>query len=628
MRNPYFQIIILSIAALFFLIKLKKDPRLLILLSVFFIWGTQIEEHDVVLKKEDEYRILSIHSAYTIAKNDKQKVIVYALDDVHIDDVVFIKGKISKISSLKNDHLFRFDKYAKRQQIKYAIKAESFRVINAASSLKGKLYTYFDTHPLSFIYKAIFYRIHELDTMFVYMLFASGMHILELARRLAKAMHINRELCSIGVCVVYTMLFPMRYFIYQILCISIVAYLFNSMHKKDQLGFCMLILMVLNPNHIYELGFILYFGLWIVREFVVIKENQKIAQCLFLMGIQLLLFNQVSLFMVLGFMLLRRFVFHVFLFALLAMGIAFLHNELVMMYGFCLHLLNILATYDVMLQGFPHLLWLIVWLYSLVYISKHASYKKYILVMFLLLYQCSMRNMMLFGKIVFIDVGQGDCILIVEPLRGKTILIDAAGAFARNLAEEVIYPVLKAHGVRALDAVVITHEDFDHDGSLSDLKELIPIRVVYHQLSKLKLDGIVLQNLNLKSHSEENDNSMVLFASIYGKNYMFMGDAPKHVEQSILQNYPHLKVDVIKIGHHGSNTSSDSAFISSINPQLAILSLGENNRYGHPHKSVLATLDRFEVYILRTDKQGSISIYFSHYLHFFKTEDKVFGIIK
>ena len=90
-----------------------------------------------------------------------------------------------------------------------------------------------------------------------------------------------------------------------------------------------------------------------------------------------------------------------------------------------------------------------------------------------------------------------------------------------------------------------------------------------------------------------------------------MGDAPKEIEESILEDHPDLRADILRIGHHGSATSSSEAFLSYLSPEVAIISVGEQNSYGHPAQETLATLARLDIPVRRTDIEGTIHYVFS-----------------
>ena len=147
-------------------------------------------------------------------------------------------------------------------------------------------------------------------------------------------------------------------------------------------------------------------------------------------------------------------------------------------------------------------------------------------------------------------------------------------------------------------------------GSYNDLeKELIKVlnkkKIKYYScIKKLNIDDNKLYFLNTKEYNNEIDNSNVIYTELNGYKFMFMGDAGIEKEEDILDKYNLSNIDVLKVGHHGSRTSSSKEFIDEINPKYSIISVGKNNRYGHPNKEVLNNLKQSNVY--RTDQDGSI----------------------
>ena len=173
------------------------------------------------------------------------------------------------------------------------------------------------------------------------------------------------------------------------------------------------------------------------------------------------------------------------------------------------------------------------------------------------------------------------------------------------------------------------HGDYDHIGEAFNLIERIKIKNVvfncgtYNDLEKrliksldtkginyyscikeLNLNNYKLQFLNVDIYGNENDNSNVIYTELDGYKFMFMGDAGVEKEKDILEKYKLSNIDVLKVGHHGSKTSSSKEFINEINPNYSIISVGKNNRYSHPNKEVINNLDNSKIY--RTDQDGSI----------------------
>ena len=147
-------------------------------------------------------------------------------------------------------------------------------------------------------------------------------------------------------------------------------------------------------------------------------------------------------------------------------------------------------------------------------------------------------------------------------------------------------------------------------GPYNDLeKELIKVldkkNIRYYScIKELNIDKNKLYFLQTKEYNNENDNSNVIYTELNGYKFMFMGDASVNTEKEILSKYNLANIDVLKVGHYGSKTSSSKEFIKEINPKYSIISVGKNNRYGHPNKEVIETLKDTKIY--RTDEDGSI----------------------
>ena len=147
-------------------------------------------------------------------------------------------------------------------------------------------------------------------------------------------------------------------------------------------------------------------------------------------------------------------------------------------------------------------------------------------------------------------------------------------------------------------------------GPYNDLeKELIKVldkkKIKYYScIKELNIDSNKLYFLQTKVYDNENDNSNVIYTELNGYKFMFMGDASSTTEKEIIKTYNLPDIDVLKVGHHGSKTSSSEEFIDEIKPKYSIISVGKNNRYGHPNKEAIDNLNNSKIY--RTDEDGSI----------------------
>ena len=233
--------------------------------------------------------------------------------------------------------------------------------------------------------------------------------------------------------------------------------------------------------------------------------------------------------------------------------------------------------------------------------------------------------------LTMIDVGQGDSILL--ELKNKNILIDTGGnSFSDyNIAVNKLIPYFKSLGIKKIDYLILTHGDYDHLGEavnlinnfkvdkvilnndkFNDLEtELINVlndrNINYFKnVKQLSIFNNKLYFLNDELYSNENDNSIVLYVVVNDVKMLFMADAGISVEHDIIKKYNLNDIDILKVGHHGSKTSTSKEFITQIQPKYALISVGANNWYGHPHEEVLENLNSSNIY--RTDLNGSIKI--------------------
>ena len=191
------------------------------------------------------------------------------------------------------------------------------------------------------------------------------------------------------------------------------------------------------------------------------------------------------------------------------------------------------------------------------------------------------------------------------------MLIDTGGLTYKDLATSSLIPYFKSKRLYNIDCVFLTHEDFDHCGALTSLKEHFNIKSVIksYELFPITIGNITFKNYNTFSYAseDENDNSLVIGFEIGNLKYLVTGDAPIEIENKIMETYSNIPCDILKVGHHGSKTSSSDAFIKYLSPKEAIISCGKNNKYGHPHDSVLKVLKNNNVTIKRTDILGTIT---------------------
>lgn len=253
------------------------------------------------------------------------------------------------------------------------------------------------------------------------------------------------------------------------------------------------------------------------------------------------------------------------------------------------------------------------------------------LLVLLLVAYCLLPYISPFGKVTMLDVGQGDTFVIELPYRKGVIMIDAAGPslFTNNpssTSDYIIEPFLKSNGIKKIDALIISHNDQDHSGSVEYLDSAFLIEGIYvspyynEELKNKRIvkegDALVFSNYSFyilhpgEDHEDSNENSLVIYTELGGLSWVFTGDISKQIEKNLIKSYPELSADVLKVGHHGSHTSTDPNWLKHLSPQVALISVGRDNSYGHPHAEVIEAIEEQGSLVFRTDKHGGVRFLF------------------
>ncbi len=231
--------------------------------------------------------------------------------------------------------------------------------------------------------------------------------------------------------------------------------------------------------------------------------------------------------------------------------------------------------------------------------------------------------------ISFIDIGQGDAVLIQS--NGRFALIDTG-------EDNTIVRTLKRKGIKGFDAVILSHWHSDHCEAFYDIANSFIIENAIFSTPSNDENAVeysesineLCNNKNIKVHNakqgmvvnvgeieltvlycdietkEENDRSIVIMAEYDGKKFLFTGDSEEATEEKLLEEEIDIDCDVLKVAHHGSNTSNTAEFIKKCNPQYAVISVGKSNSYGHPNKETIENLHYVGAQIYRTDYDGTV----------------------
>ena len=598
------------------------------------------------------------------------------LNDVLYEGVtVTAHGTLNQPSNNTIPNTFNYKKYLKSKKIYYTFKTDALEVVGQNSNiyyqfkhwLSKRIETIDDTGYIKAFVLGSKNEIDE-DIFKTYQnngithLFAiSGMHISlfsSILLFLLKKIHLKDNQAYKIV-----LLFLLGYTFLVSFTASVVRaftlYLLLYLNKRLKLGvtttrifiYAIVLILLLNPFFILDIGFLYSsltsFGLILFSDYL--KTSNKVLALLRVSLIALLFslpitinnFYEYNFLSILANIIIVPLVSTIiYPLSLITLIFPFFHPIL----KFFLMILETISTILSSITWFkiilPKMPWfLIIGYYFIIYLIFKTKKKGLVILLITLLlgYKLSFNFDSNF-YVYYLDVGQGDSILLINPRSRKATLIDTGGKKSVSYNEfppneyhisNNIITFLKSINISKINTLITTHGDYDHMGeslnivnnfkvgkvvlncgSLNELEQdLITLldkkHIKYSKcINQLDISPIKLYFLNSGEYDNENDNSNVIYAKLNDYKFMFMGDAGVEKEKDILNKYNISVIDVLKIGHHGSKTSSSKEFITKIKPKYSIISVGKNNRYGHPNKEVLENLKDSKIY--RTDQDGSI----------------------
>lgn len=578
-------------------------------------------------------------------------------DNYSFGDKIYIEGEISVPNNNTIPNNFNYKDYLYHKYIYYIIKIDKIKIISKNDNIflliKNSIYKRIDTIKYNdYLYAFILGKSYYIDSEVlnnykingITHLFAlSGLHVSmfsSIILFILKKIKLSEKL-SYFITSLFLIFFAFIASFTPSIVRSVLFFILSSINNvyylyikpKYLLYIVFSILIFINPFYIYDTGFILSFCI----SFFILLFNEKnkinnnllsilVISILSTISSLPIIINMSYEINILGFInnlffipYVTYIVFPLSIIVVFISKLSFILNFLIIIMEYISkvssNIFNIKLIFPKM-----SLFLIIIYYVLLILIVKKINLKKiFIIYLSFLYFRCDFDKN---NYVYFIDVGQGDSALIVTK-NNKSILIDTGGKVGSNysLMKSNVIPFFKSIGIRKLDYLFITHGDYDHAGYGIDLvnnfnvKNRFTNKGKYNLLEKklniksfnnsyIKIDNVEIYSLNSKHYNNENSDSLVLLVIIDNYKLLFMGDASINTEKDIMNNYDIGDVFILKVGHHGSKTSSSEEFINSVNPKYSIISVGKNNKFGHPNKEVLDNLSNSKIY--RTDIDGSI----------------------
>ena len=600
-----------------------------IIFSCLINWPKPID--DPIIKGE----IIDLDENSIVLKTKETKVKVYGeFVGYKIGDYLEMEVAYFNINEPTNDHAFNYKKYIYSQgitnnaSIKRLLNYESrqtlFQKLQERISGKSNVDTYASMFVLGIRDDLAQDEYEQLTNLSIIHLFAlSGLHIHMLMDMIKKVLKFIMPIkfCNyLGIVLIgiYIYIIPFNISFVRAYLIMGLSVLFkNYLNKLDCLAIVTVLMLVINPYVIYSLSFIFSYFIYFVIFFI--NKNKYFNLLVYFSSLPIILMVQYRiniLSLLLGIILVPLItvlyqsiwlyvIFGNMFKGIVAIIIYFLNNIVVFCNDFSIYLNFLKPTLFFILSYY--------FIYFKIILKLNVKLKvtREVLMLFSLLLMFYLKPYYnIEGKVVMIDVGQGDCFLIQQPFNKGNILIDTGGLQTRDLASTTLVPYLNSQGIYKLDYVFISHDDFDHNGSYDSLSKQIKIdHTITTYQSQMKIGDVEIEMLDDGiSHDDKNDDSLVIKAKINNLVYLFMGDASSEVEKELIKKYPELKADVLKVSHHGSSTGTCSEFLDVVRPKVALISCGKNNRYNHPNEDVLLRLKDYGVKIYRSDLMGMVKI--------------------
>lgn len=610
-----------------------------------------------------------ILGTYYIKTKQEQK---YLAQKIKVGDKIKVIGELKQPNKNTTKNLFNYQEYLKRKNIYFTMTISSYQKLSSTKNIyyiiKQKLIDRLNSHPYlyTFILGDKSYLSNEVIASYqengISHLFAiSGMHINLLSSMilfLLKKLKIKENNSYF-----LTMLFLLLYLWIVGFSPSIVrGVLFFILFSLNKIYYfyikplniyilVVFITLMINPNFIFDVAFqysffislsLLMFSSELQGNYLLSLWKTSLLSFLVSIPIALFHFYQINILSIL---------YNLFFVPLISILI-FPITLLSVIFPFLIPLLNIvteiLETTSLFLSKvsflkliFPKLHPIIYIIYFLILVC-YLKYKKKKWLIILIILLCIHYLYPVYQSqdyLKMIDVGQGDSILLHS--KNESILIDTGGIPSyqkdwqisrkkTSIVKTTTIPLLKSLGIKKIKTLILTHGDYDHIGEAKILLENFKVEEVLinpgkmndleknlidenYNIRKIKSTEVLsCGNIDLiqlnKTFSNENDSSTVLYAKYQERSILLTGDASIKSENYILNNYELGNIDILKVGHHGSKTSTSDKLLQVTKPKLALISCGLDNKFSHPHKETIEKLEKYNINYLTTSQEGTITI--------------------